>query len=281
MGEERLVWRTRYSTEAAKAKTSGGASWHARFWVGNLEGGGTGNFTLLVQPHWAPVGARRFRRLVEEHFFDDARFFRVVPGFAAQFGIPGDPDRAAQWQFRTISDDVVRVSNKRGRVSFAASGPDTRTTQVFINLGDNRPLDMEGAMGGFAPFAEVVEGMEVVDALYRGYGDGPPVGAGPSQQRILRSGNAYLNRDFPRLSFVATVGFDGGDAVGLAAREEDLSGVLGRLWLPLAVAGPLLLCALVAMARVFGEVRRRCAEEEPPRRARAPAPQTLGHQPLE
>lgn len=287
MGEE-LSWRTKYSTENALKKSSGGATWHARFKVRNLQGGADGNFTVLVQPHWAPVGARRFRRLLEEHFYDGARVFRVIRGFVAQWGIPGDPHKAMAWQYRTISDDLPRVSNKRGRLSFASSGLDSRTTQVFVNLGENRALDKDGALGGFAPFAEVVSGMEVVDALYHGYGEGSPRGRGPGQRQILAKGNAYLEKEFPLLSYIEGVDFEDNGKLGAAAQEEEHSGVLGRLGPVMLVVAPLLLVALYCMARVFCKVRRRFAaddddgdEEARKKAGRAPKPQQIGAGPLE
>ncbi len=131
-------------------------------------------------------------------YFADARFFRVIPGFMAQFGIHGDPHVAAAWRDATIADDPVRQHNSRGAVSFATAGPGTRTTQLFINYGDNRQLDGMG----FAPFGRVVEGMDVVDRLYGAYGEGAPRGRGPDQGRIQVEGNAYLEREFPQLDYV-------------------------------------------------------------------------------
>jgi peptidyl-prolyl cis-trans isomerase A (cyclophilin A) len=154
-----------------------------------------GDVVVEVHRDWAPLGADRFYTLVKSGYFDGVRFFRVIPGFMAQFGIHGDPQVAAAWRGATIPDDPVRQHNVRGTVSFATAGPATRTTQLFINYGDNRRLD---AMG-FAPFGQVVQGMEVVDQLYGGYGEGAPAGRGPDQSRIEAQGNAYLERDFPQL----------------------------------------------------------------------------------
>lgn len=158
-----------------------------------------GPIVLRVVRAWAPLGADRFYQLVNEHFYDGAKFFRVL-GFMAQFGISGDPETNERWHDRTIADDSVTQSNQRGFVSFAMAGPHTRTTQLFINKRDNARLD---AMG-FAPFARVVQGMEVVDSLYAGYGEGAPQGDGPSQDRIEREGNEYLNRYFPRLDSIVS-----------------------------------------------------------------------------
>jgi peptidyl-prolyl cis-trans isomerase A (cyclophilin A) len=159
-----------------------------------------GPFTIEVHKDWAPEGAERFYRLVERRYYDEARFFRVVRNFVVQFGINGDPKAAARWRNMTIKDDPVKESNKRGYVTFATSGPNTRTTQVFINLADNVRLDKMG----FSPFGRVVEGMEVVDRLYSFYGEGPPRGTGPDQEEIERRGNEYLQEKFPRLDYVRT-----------------------------------------------------------------------------
>jgi peptidyl-prolyl cis-trans isomerase A (cyclophilin A) len=158
-----------------------------------------GDFVIRVLPEWAPLGAARFRELVAGKFYDGARFFRVLPGFVAQFGINGDPAVSKRWDKTEINDDPVKQSNTRGRITFATGGPDTRTTQVFINFSDkNARLDAKG----FSPFGEVVEGMEVVERLHSGYGEGAPQGKGPDQDRIEKEGNAYLERDFPKLDFV-------------------------------------------------------------------------------
>ena len=160
-----------------------------------------GAVVVRVVPEWAPLGAARFRALVESGFYDGARFFRVLPGFVAQVGISGDPAVTRKWDKSEIKDDPVKVSNTRGRVTFATAGPDTRTTQVFINFSDkNARLDS----AGFSPFGEVVEGMDVVERLYSGYGEGAPQGKGPDQDRIEKEGNAYLERDFPKLDYIQT-----------------------------------------------------------------------------
>lgn len=160
-----------------------------------------GDFLVEVHRDWAPRGADRFYNLVSQGFYDDNYFFRAVDDFVVQFGIPGDPQLAAVWSDATIRDDPVEEMNTRGRVVFATSGPDTRTTQLFINTGDNLHLDTSG----FAPFGEVVEGMEVVRDLYSGYGDGPPSGSGPDQARIRQEGNEYLEEEFPELDKIEDV----------------------------------------------------------------------------
>jgi len=157
-----------------------------------------GDFVIEVHRDWAPRGADRFFNLVRSGYYDDVRFFRVISGFMVQFGIHGDPTVSAAWRDQLIVDDPVRRTNLRGMVSFATAGPGTRTTQVFINYGSNDRLD---AMG-FAPFGQVVEGMDVVDRLYAGYGEGAPGGRGPNQGRIQTEGNAYLQRDFGKLDYV-------------------------------------------------------------------------------
>eukprot|EP00755_Sulcionema_specki_P036507 Sspe_Gene.107088::Locus_85155_Transcript_1_1_Confidence_1.000_Length_814::g.107088::m.107088 len=153
-----------------------------------------GEFVVEVNPEWAPLGAARFREIIEKNVYDKARFFRVVPGFVVQWGIPGKPSEAAEWREKKIKDDPQdpSISNKRGYLTFAKSGPDTRTTQVFINLGDNQNLDSMG----FPPIGKVVKGMDVVDAIYSGYGEKP------DQGQIQSSGNSYLKKNFPRLSFI-------------------------------------------------------------------------------
>ncbi len=157
-----------------------------------------GAFVIEVHRDWAPNGADRFYNLVKNGFYNSDRFFRVIPGFMAQFGISGDPRISAAWREADIPDDPVTQSNRRGFITFATAGPNTRTTQVFINYADNQTLDGMG----FAPFGRVVSGMNVVDALYGGYGEGAPQGRGPAQGLIQRQGNSYLMRDFPKLDFI-------------------------------------------------------------------------------
>lgn len=157
-----------------------------------------GTFVIEVHRAWAPRGADRFYNLVKNGFYDDVRFFRVLDGFMAQFGINGDPALMAKWRGARITDDPVKQSNRRGMISFATAGPNTRTTQVFINFGDNSNLDGMG----FAPFGRVVSGMKVVDSLYADYGEGAPNGRGPDQGRMQMEGNAYLKQNFGRLDYV-------------------------------------------------------------------------------
>jgi peptidyl-prolyl cis-trans isomerase A (cyclophilin A) len=157
-----------------------------------------GAVVIDVRREWAPNGADRFYNLVKNGFFDDNRFFRVISGFMVQFGINGDPKVSAPWRTAQIKDDPVKQSNKRGFISFATSGPNSRTTQVFINFADNSRLDGMG----FSSFGQVTTGMNVVDTLYNGYGEGAPQGRGPDQGRIQMEGNAYLKKDFPNLDFV-------------------------------------------------------------------------------
>ena len=157
-----------------------------------------GDFVIEARREWAPRGVDRFYNLVREGFYDGVRFFRVIEGFMAQFGIAADPDKAPSWHSTRIEDDAVTESNTRGRVTFATAGPGTRTTQLFINYADNSRLDDMG----FAPIGEVVEGMSVVDSLHAGYGEGAPRGRGPDQGRIQREGNAYLESEFPDLDWI-------------------------------------------------------------------------------
>jgi len=154
-----------------------------------------GNFVIKVTRAWAPHGADRFYNLVKNGFYDGASFFRVIPGFIVQFGISPKPSLSAVWHSADIPDDPVHESNLPGTVTFATAGPDTRTTQVFINLADNKSLDSQG----FAPFGAVTQGMSVAQSFYSGYGEGAPMGNGPDQQLIQTQGEAYLAKDFPKL----------------------------------------------------------------------------------
>merc|ERR1719159_50782 len=172
--------------------------WAAEFSV-QLDENRTGNFTIEVHPHWAHNGAKRFHELVKTDFFKGERFFRVVPNFMAQIGISGDPKIAAEWRSQPIPDEEkVMKSNRRGYVTFAKAGPNSRTTQFFINTHDNQFLDAQG----FAPFGRVIDGMHTVDFLYSGYGESEPNGNGPTQARIQAEGNSYLVQNFPKLSYV-------------------------------------------------------------------------------
>ena len=157
-----------------------------------------GTFVVDVKRDWAPLGADRFYNLVKHGFYDDVRFFRVVPNFVVQFGMSGDPELSEIWQQARFKDDPVKHSNKAGTITFATAGPNSRTTQVFINLRDNPRLDEMG----FSPFGAVAQGMEVVAKLHAGYGDAPPRGTGPDQARIAAEGNAYLDERFPELDRV-------------------------------------------------------------------------------
>lgn len=157
-----------------------------------------GAFTVQVTRAWAPQGADRFYNLVKSGFYDDVRFFRVISGFMVQFGINGNPAVMAGWRDKPIKDDPVTQSNKRGTITFAMAGPNTRTSQVFINYVDNDRLDGSG----FAPFGRVISGMDVVDKLNAEYGEGAPRGRGPDQGRLQREGNAYLAKEFPRMDIV-------------------------------------------------------------------------------
>jgi peptidyl-prolyl cis-trans isomerase A (cyclophilin A) len=158
-----------------------------------------GTFVIEVHRDWAPHGADRFYNLVKLGFYDDTRFFRVIEGFMAQFGISGDPDITSRWRTANIQDDPVKQSNVRGFVTFAQSSqPDSRSTQIFVNYADNSRLDHSR----FAPFGQVVQGMRVLDELYSAYGEGRPQGKGPDQIRVEESGNAYLDEQFPKLDRV-------------------------------------------------------------------------------
>lgn len=158
-----------------------------------------GDFMVEVYRDWSPHGADRLYYLVNNGFYDNVRFFRVVTGFMAQFGFHGDPRVTAVWSEMTFPDDPVTQSNTRGYVTFAKqTTPNSRSTNLFINLVDNSYLDASG----FSPVGKVIEGMAVVDQLYSGYGDGPPRGTGPEQGRIMKEGNEYLNKYFPNMDFI-------------------------------------------------------------------------------
>ncbi|MBI3566434.1 MAG: peptidylprolyl isomerase [Elusimicrobia bacterium] len=158
-----------------------------------------GDFVVEIHRAWAPYGADRFYNLVKIGFFDGCEFFRVIDGFMAQVGIHGDPNVMAKWRDSTIPDDPpVGQHNTRGMVTFATAGPNTRTTQFFLNFKDNSFLDTSG----FPPVGKVVEGEAVMDALYRGYGEGAPQGNGPDQGRLQAQGNAYLKAEFPNLDVI-------------------------------------------------------------------------------
>jgi len=157
-----------------------------------------GEFVIEVTRSLAPLGVDRFYNLVRGGYYDGVPFFRNIAGFMAQFGMHGDPEVMAVWRVARIADDPVVGSNTRGTVSFATAGPNTRTVQLFINHADNSRLDAQG----FAPFGRVVRGMETVDLLYAGYGESPPRGQGPTQERIQAEGNAYLRAEFPLMDYI-------------------------------------------------------------------------------
>jgi peptidyl-prolyl cis-trans isomerase A (cyclophilin A) len=157
-----------------------------------------GDFVVEVTRAWAPNGADRFFNLVKLGYYDNTKFFRAVDGFMVQWGINGSGRVNVPWQRATIQDDTVEKSNKRGFITFATAGKNHRTTQIFINYADNARLDKMG----FSPFGEVVDGMTVVDSLYKGYGEGAPGGRGPNQGRIQSEGNTYLEQEFPMLDGV-------------------------------------------------------------------------------
>lgn len=179
-------------TDPTQAKEEAPAKYKAKFTTTK------GVFVVEVERALAPIGADRFYNLVKCGFFNDTKFFRVVDGFMVQWGIHGTPAVAKVWESASIPDDPVKSSNTRGAITFATAGPNTRTTQVFINFADNARLDGSG----FASFGKVIDGMNVVDSLYKGYGEGAPRGKGPSQQRMQLEGNAYLDKDFPQLDAV-------------------------------------------------------------------------------
>jgi peptidyl-prolyl cis-trans isomerase A (cyclophilin A) len=158
-----------------------------------------GAFTVRVTRAWAPLGADRFYNLVQHHYYDGTSFFRVVPGFVVQFGLSGNPALNAIWPNARIADDPVTQHNVPGTLTFADSGPNSRTTQLFINLGDDTRLD---AMG-FAPFGQVVSGMDAVKRIYAGYGETPDQGS------ITSQGDAYLRGNFPRIDRIVSARIQG------------------------------------------------------------------------
>lgn len=206
-GPVTIVQKQNKEVEEPAAGTSS-SSVLVRFGV-QLAPSSSGSFVLEVQPDWAPLGAKRFLDLVDgngpdgqpspdvsgDAFWNDLEFFRVLNNFMAQFGIAGKPEVSKVWRDARITDDAVVESNQRGYVSFATSGENSRTTQMFINYKDNSRLDRMG----FAPFAKVVKGMEVVDEIYKGYGEQP------NQGYIQGAGNSYLKQKFPKLSYITSV----------------------------------------------------------------------------
>lgn len=183
-----------------KDKTSS-ESVMVEFTVSHLNGDpdSSGTFVVQTMPEWSKLGAERFVDLVNDNFFDNCRFFRVLKDFIAQWGMSGDKAKDAKWH-KSIKDEKVKQTNSRGTVTFAMAGPGTRGHQFFINKKNNKFLDSQG----FAPFGKVVEGMDVVEKLYAGYGEGAPHGNGPSQNKIRSQGNAYLKKSFPKLSYIAS-----------------------------------------------------------------------------
>lgn len=171
-----------------------------------------GDIVIEVTRAWAPLGADRFYNLVKNGFYTNAAFFRVISGFMVQFGISAWPEVNRVWRDARIADDPVKQSNTRGMVSYAMGGPNTRTSQVFINFGSNVNLDGSG----FAPFGKVVEGMDVVDKLYAGYGEGAPNGKGPDQGLLQGKGKPYLDSDFPLLDKTLSASIVGGPAAAPA-----------------------------------------------------------------
>jgi peptidyl-prolyl cis-trans isomerase A (cyclophilin A) len=151
------------------------------------------------------VPFHHLQELTEEKFFDETRIFRVLPGFVSQFGINGNPEVQSKWRSKSIPDDPVKVSNERGTVVFATAGANSRTTQIFFNTRTegNTFLDKQG----FSPFGQVLEGMDIVDQLYSGYGEGAPAGKGPNQGLIQAKGNAYLKDSYPKLSYIQQARF--------------------------------------------------------------------------
>jgi cyclophilin family peptidyl-prolyl cis-trans isomerase len=166
-----------------------------RMELANLKDEGTGTVVLETRPSWAPIGAEHFEELVSKLFYDECRFFRVLPNFIVQFGISGSPEVQSQWRKTVLKDDPVLHSNARGTITYAMSGKDTRTTQLFINKKDNEYLDKEG----FAPFGLVLEGMEYIDQINDEYKEKP------GQGKIQNQGNEYLEKEFPNLSYIASI----------------------------------------------------------------------------
>ena len=157
-----------------------------------------GPVVIEVTRDQAPLGADRFYNLVKNGFYDGTRFFRVISGFMVQFGIHGDPAVASAWRAARINDDPVKGTNSPMTITFATAGPNTRTTQVFINFGNNASLDAQG----FAPFGRVIEGQDSVKKIFAEYGEGAPRGKGPDQGRIQQEGNAYLSKEFPKMDYI-------------------------------------------------------------------------------
>ena len=181
--------------DPSKAKLTAPATFKAKFETTK------GDFVIEIRRDWAPNGVDRFYSLVTVGYYEDIALYRVIDGFMVQFGIHGDPKMNKIWKDATILDDKVTQSNTAGMLTFATRGPNTRTTQLFINYGQNARLDGMG----FAPFGKVVEGMDVVNNIHSGYGEGAPRGRGPSQPRMQDEGNTYLRADFPDLDYIKSI----------------------------------------------------------------------------
>lgn len=177
----------RVADDAAGMAESGDGPFKVEFECSN------GTFVAEFYPEWAPIGVAHFKKLLEIGFYDEARFFRVIPGFVVQFGIPGDPALSAEWSDQTIQDDPVKQSNTPGTITYAKTQrPDSRSTQLFINYGNNAQLDDMV----FAPIGKILSGMEVAEAINAEYRENP------DQGRIQQHGNAYLQEEFPRLDYI-------------------------------------------------------------------------------
>lgn len=177
-----------------------------RFTFDHLTGGGEGEVVVKLHPEWAPLGVQRIKDLTADFFWNGCRAFRVLPNFVVQLGINGDPDKQKKWR-KNIADDPVKASNTRGTVTFAMAGPGTRTTQIFFNKVNNSRLDKQG----FAPFGEVISGMDIIDKIYAEYREKP------DQGHIQTQGNAYLAKNFPELSFIKGAKFISSDEVSAGA----------------------------------------------------------------
>ena len=187
--------------ELKEASADANGSYLIEFKVANLNGNKDekGTFVIKTNPEWSKLGAQRVVELTNDGFWDECRFFRVINNFMAQFGINGDPEMNKKWK-EPIKDEGVKESNRRGTVTFAMAGPGTRSHQLFINFKNNKFLDSQG----FSPIGQVVEGMDVVDQLYKGYGEGAPSGNGPNQGKMQNQGNKYLKENFPKLTYIVS-----------------------------------------------------------------------------
>jgi peptidyl-prolyl cis-trans isomerase A (cyclophilin A) len=179
-----------------------------------------GDFTVQVTRAWSPLGADRFYNLAKHHFFDGCAFFRVLKGFVAQFGLNPNPKVTQAWESATIQDEPVKQGNRRGFLTYAKGGPNTRSTQFFINLADNPRLDPMG----FPAFGEVIEGMDVVDKFYAAYGEGAPDGKGPNQGLIMQKGKAYLDAGFPKLDKILSTAVEAPPPAAAPAKGPAKSG---------------------------------------------------------